>query len=94
MHLSAHRADVAAGTADGGGVDVGGVQFDAAHSCRQGSAHSTRTAAQIDDDGARPGAAGRLLDEVLRAVTRDENAGVHGNVPAGELSPAKEMFKG
>ncbi len=94
MDMSARRPDVAAGAADRGGVDVGRVKLDAAHRGGQSGSHGTRTTAEIDDDGARPGEAGRLLDEVLRAAAGDEHARVHGDLLAAELSPAQEVFKG
>lgn len=94
MHFSACRPDVATGATDRRGVDVGRVQLDPAHRGSQSSAHGTRTTAKIDDDGAWPGDAGRLLDEVLSAAAGDEDSRVHGKVLAAEFNPAKEVFEG
>ncbi|GAB3557252.1 hypothetical protein GCM10027405_01670 [Arthrobacter alkaliphilus] len=94
MDLAANRAEVPAGAADRRGVDVGRVKFDASHRGRQSGTDSAGTTAKIDDDGARPGEAGRLLDKVLSAAPGDEDARVHRDVLAVELSPAQEIFKG
>lgn len=94
MDLAANRAEVPAGAADGRGVDVGRVKFYASHLGRQSGTNGAGTTAKVDDDGARPGEAGRLLDEVLGAAPGDEDALVHCDVLAAELSPAQKIFKG
>lgn len=92
VHLAC-GGDVATGAPHRSRMDVDGVQLDLLDGLDQGDAHCARAAAQIDEDGSRPGDGGGSSDEELGAVARYEYSRVHGNPQTTELCPAEDVFE-
>src|SRR5580692_9035808 len=99
--------NVPPGAADGGRVDVDGVDFGVVYDRGERGADRARAAAQVDDDGAGPGEGPRggrgdgtppdekksLLDEELGAAARHEDPGIHGDAQPAELGPAEDLLE-
>ena len=93
VHVTADAGDVAPRARDGGRVDVGGVQVDAGHRGRDGDAQRSGPAAEVDDDGARPGERDRLLDQRLGPATRDEHTRGDRDPQPVELRPPEHVLE-
>ena len=100
VHLAAARRDIAPGAAHRGRVDIHGVQLDIVQPLSQGSPHGARAAAEIDDDGPRPGNGGRsadgvggLANEELGPTSRYEHCLLESDPQPAELGPSDDVLE-
>src|SRR3954469_1932561 len=59
----------------------------------EGGGHRSRSAAEVDDDGAGRSQGGGLLDQQLRTAPGDEHPGCHSDPQAPELRPPQQVLQ-
>ncbi len=76
------------------------MQLDIVQRLSEGSPHGARAAAEIDDDGPRPGNGGRsadggggLANEELGPTSRYEHSLLESDPQSAELGPSDDMLE-
>ena len=69
------------------------MQLDPTDRDSQYGAHRARAAAQVDDDGVRPGKGGGLVHQELGAPPRYEHIRVDKYPQPAEVCPAEDVFE-